>query len=540
MKKKIFAVIIAVAIVLVAIDPTAWAADVNAPVIITNIQELKAAINAQKDGQIFIIKPGNYALKRNITYQGKNWFFPIYKNNITIIGEGYPLLYGDQYADNSEVSSQNLITIVGNNVTLAGLIVMPKLSVYKAIEVVGKNAVLRNITTHPNSKTAKFGDLSQEYIDFYTNDFGGSIFFNGDIGNASLQNVSINKAWLSLKDVISGSVSLNNVAIDFRGCGYAPYASYGVMGGAEFLGSVKGLTIRVDNTISSLQTQVIDRVPAKTVIELDASQYYQSVELNKELTLRGANGSAFVTSGTNSAVEVTADDVTIENIEFLKTDNKDQSIIHVSANNFTALDNSFSGQYQANSNAGITSAFEFEAGVLGMNILGNAVNNLRYPAYIHTGATGMLGGNYADNTGGFVAEQGAFVLFESNAFGTNSMDISIVRGPKTDPLSPFYDDTQLLSRDNNDCSVQNKVTKKATKGKPKVSPTPQIPAASPTESITVTVSSGDGFEQIPETGEDRSTIVKGLTPLFIVLLVFAFLGSEMMLSANRDNKKKKK
>lgn len=534
MKQKISAITVAIFMVLLLIAPPVMAADTRVPVIIRNTKELRAAINAQKDGQVFIIKPGEYALKKNCPYQGENWFFPIYKNNITIIGEGYPLFYGNQFADNNEWSSRNLITVFGDNVTLSGFIVMPKLSVYKAIEVLGKNAVLRNITTRPNSKTANFGDLSQEYIDFYTNEFGGSIFFNGDIGGASLQNVSINKAWLSMKEVISGSVSLSNVTINFRGCGFAPYANYGVMGGAEFLSTVEGLKIQVDNTIGSLQTQVIDRVPAKTVIELDDGAFYQTADLNKPLTLRGSSATSIITSGKNSVFTVTAEGVTIESIEFLKTDHKDQSIISVCANNFTATNNRFSGLYQIKSNVGTACAIECAADVYGISMMENAVNNVRYPAYFHTGAAGTAGRNYAHSTDGFVVEQGAFVSLQNNAFGTNSMDITIVRGPKTDPLSRFYEHTELLSKNNHDCSVQNKVTKKTTQGKSKDLQIVEMPVDSAADGFTAEITSSDDLEQIPETGDNDAATGSGSVLLFMLLFVFVLCGFNQRLYTLSD------
>jgi hypothetical protein len=111
-----------------------------ATITITNTAELEAALLAQADGQTWLIQTGNYGLVADAAKvaggQG-GWFFPITANNLTIIGQGNPVIYGNDLTPNGPWASQDLIGVFGNNCSIKGLTLMPTYSDNKTVEVVG-------------------------------------------------------------------------------------------------------------------------------------------------------------------------------------------------------------------------------------------------------------------------------------------------------------------------------------------------------------------------------------------------------------------
>lgn len=150
-KLRLWCIVLAVAMLLVALPVTAMAAD--EPVIISNVAELTEAIQKQDDGQTWIIKSGTYDLPRdNVTeVEGQTgWYMAITANNITIQGEGMPVLTSTTESANGAWASQNLITIFGDDVTLDGFVIKSKVEANKAIEVLGKKSTLQNLEIRYN------------------------------------------------------------------------------------------------------------------------------------------------------------------------------------------------------------------------------------------------------------------------------------------------------------------------------------------------------------------------------------------------------
>ena len=117
-------------------------------------------------------------------------------------------------------------------------------------------------------------------------EFAGSLYFNPqndqkDIGTVLVENVLINDAWISCgTSVEAGTLTLKNTTIDFRGSAYAPL-DYGVISKNNIIKIAEGsyFTVLVDNALESLQTQVLDRVPAGTAVVLEAGIYYVEAEI---------------------------------------------------------------------------------------------------------------------------------------------------------------------------------------------------------------------------------------------------------------------
>lgn len=246
---------------------------------ISNEAELTAAINAQAEGQTWVLKNGTYNTPRfdNITQGGQTgWYFPITANNITIIGESKEnvILTSNVESANGNWASQDHISVWGNNVTIKNLTIKPKIETNKTIEVMGQNFTLNNV------------DFIQR--EDQTEQFAGSLYFNPqnptkDIGNAFVENVLINDAWISCGEAVtSGSLTIKNSTIDFRGSAYAnAYGGYGVISKNPVIKVVNGssLKVYVDNSLADLQKQVLDRVPAGTKVILEKGTYYVLAEL---------------------------------------------------------------------------------------------------------------------------------------------------------------------------------------------------------------------------------------------------------------------
>lgn len=185
----------------------------DSAITIENSTQLTNAINNQQDNQFWLIKEGTYNLDptktTKIEYNNQsNYYFPIVKNNITIVGIGNVKITSNIETANGSHNTQNFLTITGNNVSLYNLNIVSKKEVNKVAEVFGKNLTLVDINF--NTPT--------DY------DFSGTLMFSRvdcedtDIGAVKLKNVSINKGRISFQEsAIEGTINFDNVTIDFVG-----------------------------------------------------------------------------------------------------------------------------------------------------------------------------------------------------------------------------------------------------------------------------------------------------------------------------------
>lgn len=252
---------------------------------ISTVEQLSAAIKAQADGQTWIIKAGTYDIKRDtttlrdtngqvVTVGGQSgWYMPIAANNLTIIGIDNPILTSSVVSANGSWASQNLITVWGNNVTLKGLTITPKVDANKSIEVVGdKQFTIEDCKFTPN--TSATGALATE---------GGSLYFNGTgiKGTKAISIVNNNFNYTSIAfDGVEGSnitISNNtweNIGVYAIGNTYwgsadrikTPYADVNISGNNfknVTTGSTKIITARLNQTFKLDATNKINSVTIK-------------------------------------------------------------------------------------------------------------------------------------------------------------------------------------------------------------------------------------------------------------------------------------
>ncbi len=298
----------------------------NAPVIIniTTVAELRDAIEHQADGQTWNIAAGNYGLSSfgSILAGGQTgWYFPITANNLTINGAGadQTTIYGTGYTSNGNWATQNLISIFGNNVTLNGLTLMPKIQPNKTIEVLGDDVTIKNIIIKPNTLTdiSEYDNaMAQSMTKEGAQQWGGSLYFNHS-GNHTVENVMINNAGISFRYSPSGTnVDFNNVEIinttNINWINAYRYSTGFNNSGNATSGSIS-ITYHVNSTLDNLGS-VLAAIQDGDTIELDSD-----ISTNKQITIT----KAIIFNGNGNTITPT----------FTKTDNSNNSAIGVQSDN---------------------------------------------------------------------------------------------------------------------------------------------------------------------------------------------------------------
>lgn len=265
---------------------------------------LQQAIANAEEGTVIYVESGTYDLPRDTaSVEGQpGWYFAVDTDNLTIVGEEGTVLTSTEYSANGAWASQNLVTIFGDNVTLDGLTIKSKMDTNKAIEVRGKDSTIRNVQVLCNDVMTYEAYLEAkgivegsdtDYWDFYNSKFAGSLYYAGDIGNATLENFYIDKAWISTTEVSNGAVSMSDVTIGYAGSGYADSNLPISANASTVLKNGSALTITIDNQFADLQG-LVDRLPEGAAISLATGSYtLNAIALNdKNITIEGTEGTA--------------------------------------------------------------------------------------------------------------------------------------------------------------------------------------------------------------------------------------------------------
>ena len=165
-----------------------------------NGQALQDAILTAKPGDTIYLSAGEYDLPKNETevISGQTgWLMPITQDNITIKGTGNTVIYSSDETPNGAYASQNVITVFGDNVTLEDLIIKPRASENKNVEVSGKNFTMKNCTVEV-----------------------GSLYFSGDKGNVLVTGCSFIKDSCICFDSMGNADSVTIENNTFDGCTY--------------------------------------------------------------------------------------------------------------------------------------------------------------------------------------------------------------------------------------------------------------------------------------------------------------------------------
>ncbi len=156
---------------------------------------IQDAVKAAQDGDTIYVYEGEYGVTADTTWnveEQTGWYLPITQNDLTIQGMDengnpinakpdlntvLPIIYGADYTANGSWASQNLITVLGDNVTIKGLEIMPKVEPNKTIEILGSNTTIQYNRFTPN--TLYTGNPSVDDLDGYDmSHYGGSVYIN--------------------------------------------------------------------------------------------------------------------------------------------------------------------------------------------------------------------------------------------------------------------------------------------------------------------------------------------------------------------------
>ncbi len=152
-----------------------------------------SAVKAAQEGDIIKIAPGNYNLvKDDVTsISGQTgWYLPITTNNIKLVGitsGGQEIsntsdvatnIYSTQETANGSWSTQNLITVFSDDVTIQGLGIMNKIEPNKGIEVLGNNFTASYNVFAP-VPTTLFANANNYGGDDITK-YGSGVYFNNN------------------------------------------------------------------------------------------------------------------------------------------------------------------------------------------------------------------------------------------------------------------------------------------------------------------------------------------------------------------------
>ena len=176
-------------------------------ILVSNAEELQVAVQTADEGDVILVLPGDYDLDptKTTAAEGRTgWYLPITTDNITIQGvdaNGVPItdaknaqatLFSTTEQPNGAWQTQDLIIVFANDVTIAGLKIMPNYADNKTIEITpdARDITIENCYFLPNDK---FND-GIKY---------GSLYFNGDKGTVTVTGNYLEQTNLSFDSVDS-------------------------------------------------------------------------------------------------------------------------------------------------------------------------------------------------------------------------------------------------------------------------------------------------------------------------------------------------
>ncbi|MEI7539167.1 MAG: Ig-like domain-containing protein [Candidatus Saccharibacteria bacterium] len=300
---------------------------------ISNIADLRNAVEHQADGQTWTINAGNYGLDRfnDITAGGQTgWYLPITANNLTINGVGNPILFGQEYSANGNWSSQDLIAIFGSNVTINGLTLMPKVEPNKTIEVLGDSATIKNVIITPNtlvnpSLYDNISDPTDPAWTQYSKTWGGSIYYNNATGTQTLDNVSIVNGGVSVH--APGTIfNINAVQLSYTSdIDWINDYRFYVATPTSIIHGVPAYIYHVNGTLNNFDSVLAAVGDPTTAIGTDVISLGSDLTTTKQITLTkpvtlDGNGHtinptfAKTDNSNNSALGIQSSDVTVNNL----------------------------------------------------------------------------------------------------------------------------------------------------------------------------------------------------------------------------------
>ncbi len=244
--------------------------------VVSDSAELKAAIAAQADDQVWILKSAVYDVTGHVDAApgitectGSKMI--IRGNKITIQGIGTPTIIADSDAgfvlsDDGTLTGQQAIYILGDGVSIDGIKIVPTNDENITICIEGDDIALSNIITEPRSGST----------------VGGVIYFNNAGKTASLSNAVLNFGRISFWGATGATITLSDVEVKFSGSsqeGEGPYYAYYNPSLATV--TATDLIVTMSAAIGRGLQTAVGMLPSGATVILDAGTYYIAAALTK-------------------------------------------------------------------------------------------------------------------------------------------------------------------------------------------------------------------------------------------------------------------
>lgn len=187
--------------------------------------QLETTLSEASDNATILVYPGDYNVIANneTMVEGQTgWYLPIVSDGISIIGvdakgefisdptKTQARIYSTDYSANGSWSSQNLITVLGDNVTISGLTIMNKIAVNKSIEIKNDNTTITNCMFSPISQDLLSNVDSDVYSYANYKEYGSSVYFGGTSNNSEVTNNYFSYSGITFDGANDSSITIKN------------------------------------------------------------------------------------------------------------------------------------------------------------------------------------------------------------------------------------------------------------------------------------------------------------------------------------------
>ena len=343
MKKRILPILLALIMVLTLLPTLAMADGTNKVLNARSNQKydtLEAAVKEADAGDTIYVYPGNYDIvPDNSTYvEGQTgWYLAITKS-LTIMGvdaDGKEItdaaktqarIYSTHYSANGSWSSQDLVLVCADNVTISGLTIMNKVQANKAVEVYdADNFVIKNCKFTPIASDLipdggvknGSGDVVYEYDEY--KEYGASLYFNSDTTDSKVSGNIFDHSNLTFDSTDASSVLVtgntfngvknwnNDSRYTYSAIGYTSWASPEV---TDIDGS--GISIAENKFIETGKIN-FSKVTSGSV---DVSNnYWEGMDLASDITGPVTASTIYADASMTETVEVVIDGTGVDTLQ---------------------------------------------------------------------------------------------------------------------------------------------------------------------------------------------------------------------------------
>ena len=178
----------------------------------------------------------------------------------------------------------------------------------------------------------------------------------------------------------------------------------------------------------------------------------------KSVTIKGTEDSKISVSGNIAVFNMQTGGSTLDGLTIEKTDKTSVDGLIKLGTDGTVKNCTITGQYELGDDEVVRGIVQY-AGSQDITVTGNTFTALRQPAYLE--GTGTVSGNTVSGTRGFVVTGNSTIVLEDNEFSDNAVDIAII--PNNQTTNNYAGKTVSLSAENNNCFVENQLSKERCK-----------------------------------------------------------------------------